>query len=171
MKFLFHLITCFVQNIAQKNIFIVRHSVRARALVLTFTNYISPDCLHCYSAKMVCVPCFIVPVLLFLWRLVVMPIYRRFFAKPGNNNQAKVPWKLVFWTPCFNIDPIWTQIHRSWAKEGTRISIRVQGRCVPYQTQGPESGGGQWRSSCSRQRGSYGGGQEANLSQFPFFMW
>lgn len=40
---------------------------------------------------MVCVPCFIVPVLLFLWRLVVMPIYRRFFAKPGNNIQAKVP--------------------------------------------------------------------------------
>lgn len=31
---------------------------------------------------MVCVPCFIVPVLLFLWRLVVMPIYRRFFGKP-----------------------------------------------------------------------------------------
>lgn len=31
---------------------------------------------------MVCVPCFIVPVLLFLWRMVVLPIYRRFFAKP-----------------------------------------------------------------------------------------
>lgn len=40
---------------------------------------------------MVCVPCFIVPVLLFLWRLVVVPIYKRFFGKPETKGKEAEP--------------------------------------------------------------------------------
>ena len=38
---------------------------------------------------MVCVPCFIVPVLLFLWKLVVVPIYKKFFGKPVAGTDKK----------------------------------------------------------------------------------
>lgn len=31
---------------------------------------------------MVCVPCFIIPVLLFIWRLIVVPLFRKFWGTP-----------------------------------------------------------------------------------------
>lgn len=41
------------------------------------------------SIAMVCVPCFIVPVLLFIWRLVILPLYRRIWGggKAGENKK------------------------------------------------------------------------------------
>lgn len=43
---------------------------------------------------MVCVPCFIIPVLLFIWRLIVLPLIRRFWpSKQQQGNEPKFPFE------------------------------------------------------------------------------